>query len=339
MSVSDTTKQGASQTAVRKERSLYQESMIRLLRNKVAIVSLSFIVILTISTFFLAPYITKGDYAAQTLSANNAVPEWLMFLMPEGAENYVKIDNSYTFGADALGRDLWTRAIFGARISLQVAFIGSTVALIIGTIYGLVSGYAGGWVDNLMMRVVDFLYAFPFLIVVILMQSFFKAQARAGGNGEASIWNWILGVNEKMGGLFLLFIAIGLINWLGMARIARGQVLSLKKKEFIEAAHALGSGSWRIITKHLLPNILGPLIVAETMAIPGYIFTEAFLSFIGLGVDPPTPSWGIMISEAIPALRTYPNQLLVPAVFLSLTTLAFNFLGDGIRDAFDPKQA
>jgi oligopeptide transport system permease protein len=140
-----------------------------------------------------------------------------------------------------------------------------------------------------------------------------------------------------MGGMFFLFIAIGLINWLGMARIARGQVLSYKQKEFVEAAHAIGASDTRIMLRHLLPNILGPIIVAETLAIPGYIFVESFLSFIGLGVDPPTPSWGIMIAEGVQALRTYPNQALVPAIFLSVTTLAFNFLGDGLRDAFDPR--
>jgi oligopeptide transport system permease protein len=138
--------------------------------------------------------------------------------------------------------------------------------------------------------------------------------------------------------MLFLFIAIGLINWLGMARIARGQVLSYKQMEFVEAARALGANDTRIMIKHLLPNILGPLIVAETLAIPGYIFTEAFLSFIGLGVNAPTPSWGIMIAEAVQGLRSYPNQVLVPAVALSLTTLAFNFLGDGLRDAFDPRQ-
>ncbi len=138
--------------------------------------------------------------------------------------------------------------------------------------------------------------------------------------------------------MLFLFIAIGLINWIGMARIARGQVLSYKQMEFVEAARAIGANDTRIMVKHLLPNILGPLIVAETMAIPGYIFVEAFLSFIGLGVNAPTPSWGIMISEGVQALRVYPNQVFIPAIALSLTTLAFNFLGDGLRDAFDPRQ-
>jgi len=140
-----------------------------------------------------------------------------------------------------------------------------------------------------------------------------------------------------MGGMFFLFIAIGLLNWLGMARIARGQTLSYKQKEFVEAARAVGATNMRIIFRHLLPNILGPCIVAETLAIPGYISLEAFLSFIGLGVNPPTPSWGLMISETYQALRTYPHEVFVPAVALTLTTLAFNFLGDGLRDAFDPR--
>ena len=200
---------------------------------------------------------------------------------------------------------------------------------------GLISGYMGGQIDNLMMRIVDFLYGFPFLIVVILLQTYFKALARRGGAG--GFGEVVVGINNAMGGLFFLFIAIGLINWLGMARIARGQVLSLREKEFVEAAKAIGAADMRIVFKHIMPNILGPLIVFESLAIPGYIFLEAFLSFIGLGVDPPTPSWGIMISETAQSLRSYPNQLLVPAVALTLTTLAFNFLGDGLRDAFDPK--
>ena len=188
-----------------------------------------------------------------------------------------------------------------------------------------------------MMRVVDFLYAFPFLIMVILLQTYFKAVARRGGR-ELVLAAAIINLNNEMGGMLFLFIAIGLINWLGMARMARGQVLSYKQMEFVEAARALGANESRIMFKHLLPNIMGPLIVAETLSIPGYIFTEAFLSFIGLGVNAPTPSWGIMIQEGVQALRSYPNQVLFPALALSLITLAFNFLGDGLRDAFDPRQ-
>lgn len=318
-----------------KERSLWRKSFDRLVRNKVAVVS-GIIIILMILVAIFANKLTPYTFAEQDLKANNAVPEWMMFIMPDGAENYVNLSDQYPLSADHLGRDLLTRTMFGARVSLTIAFAGSFVSLFIGIVFGMISGYAGGRVDNIMMRVVDFLWAFPFLIVVILLQTYFKAIAsRSGGEGFGAAF---INLNNSMGGMLFLFIAIGLINWLGMARIARGQVLSYKRMEFVEAAHAMGANDTRIMFKHLLPNILGPLIVAETMAIPGYIFTEAFLSFIGLGVNAPTPSWGIMIQEGAQALRSYPNQVLVPAVALSLTTLAFNFLGDGLRDAFDPRQ-
>ncbi|MBT3188704.1 MAG: ABC transporter permease [Anaerolineae bacterium] len=322
-------------TITRKERSLGAEAFRRLLKNRVAVLSVIFIIGLILVSIF-ADSIAPHDYARQDLLENNAVPQWMLFLLPEGAENYARITEVFPLAADHLGRDMLSRTIYGARVSLTVAFVGSAVSMLVGIIYGMVSGYLGGRVDSAMMRTVDFLYAFPFLVVVILLQTYFKAIARQGG-GEG-IGLVFLNLNKDMGGLLFLFIAIGLINWLGMARIARGQVLSYKKKEFVEAARAVGANDTRILIKHLFPNILGPLIVAETLAIPGYIFTEAFLSFIGLGVDPPTPSWGIMISEAVKGLRSYPNQILVPAVALSLTTLAFNFLGDGLRDAFDPRQ-
>ncbi len=319
---------------VRKERSLWAESFLRLRKNKAAMVSLLFIILLALSGIF-AHIISPFDPAEQDLLANNAVPRWMLFLLPENAENYARFSTAYPLAADHLGRDLLSRTLYGARISLSVAIVAATVSLIVGTAYGAISGYLGGSVDNIMMRIVDFLYAFPFLITVILLQAYFKALARSG-EGEGIV-GAIINANNSMGGLLFLFIAIGLLNWIGMSRIARGQVLSYKQKEFVEAAHAMGASDTRIVSKHLLPNIIGPLIVAETLAIPGYIFLEAFLSFIGLGVDAPTPSWGIMISEGIQGLRSYPNQVLIPAIFLSVTTLAFNFLGDGLRDAFDPR--
>ena len=318
-----------------KERSLWAKSFSRLLRNKVAVVSGIFIIVLVLVAVF-ADYLTPYTFAEQDLLSNNALPEWMMFLLPEGGENYARINNAYPLAADSLGRDIWTRTIFGARISLIIAFAAATVDLVVGIVIGMISGYAGGRTDSIIMRVVDFLYAFPFLIAVILLQTYFKAIGRRGGEG--GIGSLIINLNNQMGGLLFLFIAIGLLNWLQMARLARGQVLATKKMEYVEAARALGANDTRILVKHLFPNILGPLIVAETMAIPVYIFIEAFLSFIGLGVNPPTPSWGIMISEGIDGLRSYPNQILIPAVALSLTTLAFNFLGDGLRDAFDPRQ-
>ena len=322
-------------TITRKERSLWAEAFRRLMKNRLATLSGVFIILLVLVAFF-ANSLPLRDYAEQDLLANNAISSWMLFLLPEGAEDYARISEAYPLAADHLGRDILSRTIYGARVSLTVAIVGSAVSLMVGVIYGMVSGYMGGRVDSAMMRIVDFLYAFPFLVVVILLQTYFKAIAREGGS--EGIGRIFINMNKDMGGLLFLFIAIGLINWLGMARIARGQVLSYKKKEFVEAARAVGANDTRILIKHLFPNILGPLIVAETLAIPGYIFTESFLSFIGLGVDPPTPSWGIMISEAVKGLRSYPNQILVPAIALSVTTLAFNFLGDGLRDAFDPRQ-
>jgi len=327
--------EGASQVLTRKPRSLWSDSMNRLRRNKMAVASIAFIVILFLTAFFFAPYVTMGDPAEQDLLANNAIPKWMLFMMPAGAENYARFTDVFVVGADHLGRDLWTRTIYGAKISLSVAIVASAVSLLIGTTYGLISGYVGGKVDNLMMRIIDFLYGFPFLVVVILLQTYFKALARRGAEG--GLGQIVVNINSAMGGMFFLFIAIGMINWLAMARIARGQVLSVRRKEYIEAARSVGAPNIRIIIRHILPNILGPLIVYETLAIPGYIFLEAFLSFIGLGVDPPTPSWGIMIAEAAPGIRSYPNQLLPPAIALTLTTLAFNFMGDGLRDAFDPR--
>jgi oligopeptide transport system permease protein len=318
-----------------KERSLWEKSFSRLMRNRIAIASMIFILIMMLLAIF-AGSITRYTYAEQDLLANNAIPRWMLFLLPEGAENYANFNNDYILSADHLGRDILTRTIYGARVSLAIAFAASFIDLLVGITYGMISGYSGGRVDSLMMRVVDFLYAFPFLIVVILMQTYFKAVARRGG-GEG-FGSAIINLNNDLGGMLFLFIAIGLINWLGMARLARGQVLSYKRMEFVEAARATGANDTRILLKHLFPNILGPLIVNETLSIPTWIFLEAFLSFIGLGVNAPTPSWGIMISEGVQALRTYPNQVLAPAVALSLTTLAFNFLGDGLRDAFDPRQ-
>jgi len=241
----------------------------------------------------------------------------------------------YLLGTDYLGRDLLSRTIYGTRITLSVAIVAASVSLVVGVAYGIVSGYSSPRVDNLMMRFVDFLYGFPLIIFIILMQVYFKALAR-GGETEG-IAGFFISIDNAMGGVFFLFIAIGLLNWLAMARIARGQTLSAKEKEFVDAARSVGASDRRIISKHILPNIIGPCIIYETLTIPGYIFLEAFLSFIGLGVNPPTPSWGIMISETYTSIRTFPWEVFVPSAALVITVLAFNFLGDGLRDAFDPR--
>lgn len=326
----------------RKGRSLWTDAWHRLFRHKVAIASIIFVILLAIVALFsnaVSSYALQGygdvvaaanqePFSYQSLVDNSAKP--MSFSKNPNLEGF-----RYILGADSLGRDLLTRVFYGARVSLLVAVVASVVSLLIGVVYGMTSGFAGGRVDEIMMRIVDFLYGLPIIIVVILLQVYFKAVARRG-DAEGFVGT-LLSLNQAMGGLLFIFIAIGALNWIGMARIARGQSLSYKQKEFVEAARAIGSGRSRIIFRHLLPNILGPCIVQETLQIPGYISLEAFLSFIGLGVDAPTPSWGIMINEGFQALRSNPHIVLVPAIALSTTVLAFNFLGDGLRDAFDPK--
>jgi len=302
--------------AVRRERSPWGDAFHQLLKNRLAVASAVFIFMLLLMAIF-ADAIAPFHFADAHIMDNYALP-----------------GSDYLAGADFLGRDVLSRTIYGARVSLAVGFVGAMVSLVVGMVYGLIAGYSSARVDNIMMRIVDFLYAMPILVFVILMQVYFKAVARHGATG---LMGSLVTLNEKAGGMLFLFIAIGLLNWLAMARITRGQVLSYKQKEFVEAARMVGSSDMRIIFRHLLPNVLGPCIVAETLAIPGYIFLEAFLSFIGLGVNAPTPSWGIMISEGYQGLRSYPHLIAAPSVALTLTVLTFNFLGDGLRDAFAPR--
>ncbi len=323
--------------APRRGRSPLADAFRQLMKNRVAVASGIFLIFLTLVAVFADTVVISfftGE-EARPLIAPYHYAEVNFRYHDAGLFTRTEDGKFYLLGVDYLGRDILSRTIYGARVSLAVAFVAATVSLVIGLTYGLISGYSSTRVDNLMMRFVDFLYGFPLIIFIILMQVYFKALSRRGGGG--GIADLFIDLDKAMGGMFFVFVALGLINWLGMARIARGQTLSYKEKEFIEAARAVGATDRRIIFRHLLPNILGPCIVAETLAIPGYIFLEAFLSFIGLGVNPPTPSWGLMISETYPALRTYPHEVFVPAVALTLTTLAFNFLGDGLRDAFDPR--
>jgi len=299
----------------RKPRSPLGDAWREFLKNKVAVGSGIFIILLTLAAIF-APLIAPEGIDEQKLP-----------------DNYQEPGAKYVLGADQFGRDLLSRTIFGARISLSVAFVAAAVSLVIGVTYGLIAGYLGGIVDSLMMRIVDIIYGFPSLIFVILLQVYFKAVAARGGGIAAPL----VALDQQMGGMFFVFVAIGAFYWINRARIARGQVLANKEKEFVMAAESIGASDTRVIFRHLLPNILGPCIIAETMAIPGYIFYEAFLSYIGLGVNAPFPSWGIMVNQAQRAMRAHPHVLWPPAVALTVTTLAFNFVGDGLRDAFDPR--
>jgi oligopeptide transport system permease protein len=316
-----------------KSESLWQDALRRLMRNKAAVIGGSIIIILILAALF-APLIAPRSFEKQELSKQNTAPEWLIKVFPN-MKPYVKVDNSFPLGADYVGRDLFSRIVYGARVSLAVAFIGPIISMLIGVLYGSISGFFGGGVDNLMMRIVDVLYAFPSLLFIILLLAFFRTSSSDFPPGSFAYM--LTQIDKSMGGLFFIFVGIGLTAWETMARLTRGQVLSIREKEFVEAARTIGATNGRIMFRHILPNIVGPLIVAETLAIPGYISTEAFLSFIGLGVNPPTPSWGSMISDGAQVIRTYPNQTIFPALALAITMFAFNFLGDGLRDALDPR--
>jgi len=224
------------------------------------------------------------------------------------------LNKTYPLGTDDLGRDILVRLMYGTRVSLTVAFVATLVTLLIGTLYGSISGYLGGMVDNVMMRIVDIISAIPLTMYVILIMVLFDN-----------------------GGLVSIIIAIGSVYWVDMARVVRGEILTLKKREFVGAARTMGSSTGYILRKHLIPNALGPIIVTATMQIPSAIFTEAFMSFIGLGVSAPMASWGMMCNDALETMQTAPYQLAFPAIAICIAMFAFNFIGDGLRDAFDPQ--
>jgi oligopeptide transport system permease protein len=318
--------------------SLWWQAWKRLRKNRAAVIGI-IIILINIFVAIFASALAPRDYAKQVLVDNNAAPQWVVDVFPnlESKEKggYVNVRDDYILGADGLGRDILSRIIYGAQVSLAVAAIGPLTSIIIGMIVGLLAGYWGGWVDNILMRAVDIMYAFPTLLFVILLMSFFRTSFAKPDPGTIAytLGRW----DSATGGMMFIFIGIGLTSWMQMARLVRGQVLSVREMEYITAANSIGTPGRAIVTRHILPNILGPIIVAETLAIPIYISYEAFLSFIGVGVTPPQPSWGIMIAEGSRAINTYPHQALFPAVALALIMFAFNFLGDGLRDALDPR--
>ncbi|MBD3319531.1 MAG: ABC transporter permease subunit [Chitinivibrionales bacterium] len=277
--------------------SLYRDAVYRLTKNRAAVVGFFCLIVLLVLSA-LAPLIAPYSFSAQDLALGAS---------PPGPRHWL--------GTDILGRDLLTRVLYGGQISFLVGFSATAVSLVIGVLYGTVSGYCGGKTDAAMMRFIDIMYAFPFTIFVIILMVFF------GRN------------------IVLLFCAIGAVEWLTMARIIRGQVLTLKKQEYIEAAVAMGLSLHKIVLRHLIPNVLGPIIVYTTLTIPQVMLLEAFLSFLGLGVQPPMSSWGLLVKEGADSMEQYWWLLIFPGLALSITLFSLNFLGDGLRDALDPRTA
>ncbi len=276
--------------------SLASDAWKRLCRNRAALSGMILLLLIILACIF-GPFFSPYSFEEQDLFRANEPP-----------------NADYWLGTDAIGRDLLTRTLVAGRISFAVALAATMVSLIIGVLYGGISGYAGGKVDTLMMRIVDVLYALPFTLFVILLITLFQRS------------------------LVLLFVAIGAVEWLTMARIVRGEVLGLRQQEFIEACRVLGYSRSRILLRHLLPNVLGTIIIYITLTIPSVMLLEAFLSFLGLGVQPPMSSWGSLIKDGVGSMEDYSWQLLVPGAALFSTLLALNFLGDGLRDALDPRR-
>ena len=275
--------------------SLWLDAWIKLGKNRLALsglVILLFLIVVSLLTPWIAPY----NYEEQNLMLSATAPSAAHWL-----------------GTDIFGRDMLTRIMYGGRVSLMVGFIATAVALVIGILWGAIAGFVGGRLDAVMMRIVDIMYALPFMIFIVLLMVVF------GRN------------------ILLLFVAIGAVEWLTMARIVRGQVMTLRKQEFVEAAYSMGLSKWAIIRRHIIPNTLGPVIVYTTLTIPSVMLLEAFLSFLGLGIQPPQSSWGLLINYGVETMEEYPWLLIFPGITLSLTLFALNFLGDGLRDALDPR--
>jgi oligopeptide transport system permease protein len=288
----------------------------RLAGNRAAMISLGYVTAVTLVAVF-APHISPYAFDAQDAEA---------LLEPPGMKHWL--------GTDDLGRDLLSRVIYGARISMAVAYVSTFFSLILGTLYGAVSGYTGGKLDAIMMRIVDVLYSFPDLLLIILINAsisreWLNSLLLATGS------SWLLrAVNAET---LALLLALSLVSWVQVARLIRGEVLRLREEVYVDAARALGVRHWNIILRHILPNTLGPLIVTLTFRIPAVILAESMLSFIGLGIQPPKSSWGTLASDGFAAMRFEPHLILFPSMVIFLAMLAFNFLGDGLRDAFDPR--
>lgn len=280
-----------------KGRSLWADAYRRFTHNKAALVGFFVLAFITILCFS-APYL--GLRPQDDIN-------WDMISAPPDFEQ------GYFFGTDQNGRDLFVRTLYGGQVSLLVGFVATLVSLVIGTLWGATAGFMGGRIDSIMMRIVDILYSIPFIFFVILLTVVFQKS------------------------MVLIYLAIGAVSWLDMARIVRGQTISIRRKEFIEAAHASGVSNWRIITRHIIPNCLGPVVVYMTLTVPAVILTESFISYLGMGVQEPESSWGTLISEGSNSMEIAPWAVLFPSAVLAITLLSLNFVGDGLRDALDPK--
>ena len=319
-----------SLVVMRKSVNFWADGLRRLRKNKVAMVSLVFVILIMIFAYVL-PAVWPYSYEQQIQGSENLAPfEYgqTEIAAKEAGESVFP----HICGTDKLGRDFAVRLMMGTRISLTVGLVCAALVLLVGATFGAVAGFAGGWVDNLMMRFTDILYTIPDILLIIILATVLRERLKLLAEKPGFMWMQTVGPN-----LLAIFIVFILIYWVGMARITRSQVLVLKESDYVMAARALGANSSRIIKKHLLTNCIGTLIVTTTLQIPSAIFTESYLSFLGLGVAAPMPSLGSLATDAVKGMNTYPHLLYLPAVIISITILAFNLLGDGLRDAFDPK--
>lgn len=331
-----TDKEKEYMVTMRPPSTFFKDGIKRLKKNKVAVVSFFVIVIITLAAIFVPMFWPYSYDQMLGVVPGQPVDNTFLNLAPfeYGHSETVRMEagesiTPHIFGTDSQGRDYFIRVIYGTRISLAVGFFASIIVLIIGLLVGSVSGYAGGKTDLVIMRIVDMIYSLPDMLMVILLASVMKQLL------ESSLEGTVL---EKIGSnIISLFIVFGLLYWVSMARLIRGQILSLKEQEYVLASRAAGAGGRWIIIKHLIPNCFSVIVISTALQIPSAIFTESYLSFLGLGVNAPMPSLGSLASEALNGLTSYPYRLVIPAVVISLIVLSLNLFGDGLRDAFDPK--